>query len=50
MNPDPRIPVIVVGGGLSGIATALGLALKGREAIVLESSDYSAALRRIPAE
>ena len=39
MNPDPRIPVIVVGGGLSGIATALGLALKGREAIVLESSD-----------
>jgi 3-oxosteroid 1-dehydrogenase len=39
MNEDPNTPVIVVGGGLSGIATALGLALRGREAIVLESSD-----------
>lgn len=39
MNQDPSAPVIVVGGGLSGIATALGLALKGRAAIVLESSE-----------
>ena len=36
---DSTAPVIIVGGGLSGIATALGLALKGRAAIVLESSD-----------
>ncbi len=38
-TPDISSPVLVVGGGLSGIATALGLALKGRASIVLESSD-----------
>jgi len=32
-------PVIVVGAGLSGLATALGVALRGGRAIVLESSD-----------
>ena len=31
-------PVVVVGAGLSGLATALGVALRGRPAIVLESS------------
>ena len=32
-------PVIVVGAGLSGLATALGVALRGGRAIVLESSE-----------
>jgi 3-oxosteroid 1-dehydrogenase len=32
-------PVIVVGAGLSGLATALGVALRGGRAVVLESSD-----------
>lgn len=32
-------PVLVVGAGLSGLATALGVALRGGRAIVLESSD-----------
>lgn len=32
-------PVIVVGAGLSGLATALGVALKGRPALVLEAAD-----------
>lgn len=32
-------PVIVVGAGLSGLATALGVALNGRRAVVLEASD-----------
>jgi 3-oxosteroid 1-dehydrogenase len=32
-------PVIVVGGGLAGLATALGVALGGRKAVVLEASD-----------
>lgn len=32
-------PVIVVGAGLSGLATALGVALRGGQAVVLESSD-----------
>ncbi|MEU7693783.1 FAD-dependent oxidoreductase [Microbispora hainanensis] len=32
-------PVIVVGAGLSGLATALGVALHGRPAIVLEASE-----------
>ena len=31
--------VIVVGAGLSGLATALGVALRGGRAVVLESSD-----------
>jgi len=31
--------VIVVGAGLAGLATALGVALRGGEAVVLESSD-----------
>ena len=31
--------VIVVGAGLSGLATALGVALRGGQAVVLESSD-----------
>jgi 3-oxosteroid 1-dehydrogenase len=43
MNDDSHVEdvpaVLVVGGGLSGIATALGIALGGRRAIVLESSD-----------
>ena len=33
------MPTIVVGAGLSGLATALGVALRGGRAIVLESSD-----------
>lgn len=32
-------PVIVVGAGLSGLATALGVALGGRDAVVLEAAD-----------
>lgn len=32
-------PVIVVGAGLSGLATALGVALRGGHAVILESSD-----------
>lgn len=32
-------PVIVVGAGLSGLATALGLAVRGRPAVVLEAAD-----------
>ncbi len=32
-------PVLVVGAGLSGIATAIGLALRGRPVIVLEAGD-----------
>ena len=31
--------VIVVGAGLSGLATALGVALRGGRVVVLESSD-----------
>lgn len=38
-GPSADAPVLVVGAGLSGLATALGLALRGRHAIVLESSD-----------
>ena len=36
---DTADPVIVVGAGLSGLATALGVALHGRRAIVLEAAD-----------
>lgn len=32
-------PVVVVGAGLSGLATALGLALRGRPSVVLEAAD-----------
>lgn len=32
-------PVVVVGAGLSGLATALGVALRGGRAVVLEASD-----------
>lgn len=32
-------PVVVVGAGLSGLATAIGLALNGRRAIVLEAAE-----------
>ena len=32
-------PVIIVGAGLSGLATALGVALRGRRAIVLEAAE-----------
>lgn len=32
-------PVIVAGAGLSGLATALGLAVRGRPAVVLEAAD-----------
>lgn len=32
-------PVLVVGAGLSGIATALGVALRGRRAVVLEAAE-----------
>jgi 3-oxosteroid 1-dehydrogenase len=35
----PENPVIVVGAGLSGLACALGLALRGRQVKVLEKSD-----------
>ena len=38
-TPADRTDVIVVGAGLSGLATALGVALRGGRAIVLESSD-----------
>jgi 3-oxosteroid 1-dehydrogenase len=31
-------PVIIVGAGLSGLATAIGVALKGRRAVVLEAA------------
>ena len=34
-----RSPVIIVGAGLSGLATALGVALMGRRAIVLEAAE-----------
>jgi 3-oxosteroid 1-dehydrogenase len=37
--PDHTSPVLVVGAGLSGLATALGLALRGRRSIVFEASD-----------
>ncbi len=37
--PDPAETVIVVGAGLSGLATALGVALRGGRALVLEASD-----------
>lgn len=36
---EDRQQVIVVGAGLSGLATALGVALRGGRAVVLESSD-----------
>lgn len=36
MSPDP---VIVVGAGLSGLATALGVAVRGCPAVVLEAAD-----------
>ncbi len=36
---DLHQPVIVVGAGLSGLATALGVAVRGGRAIVVESSD-----------
>lgn len=39
MAEETTTPVIVVGGGLSGLATALGAALGGRRAIVLEAAD-----------
>ena len=39
MAIEPTSPVIVVGAGLSGLATALGVALHGRRAIVLEAAD-----------
>lgn len=32
-------PVVVVGAGLSGLATALGVALRGRPVVVLEAAD-----------
>jgi 3-oxosteroid 1-dehydrogenase len=37
--PGSNEPVIVVGAGLAGLATALGAALNGRRAIVFESAD-----------
>lgn len=40
MSTSPEnTPVIVVGAGLSGLATALGVALQGRVAVVLEAAD-----------
>lgn len=39
MVADQRQQVIVVGAGLSGLATALGVALRGGRAIVLEAGD-----------
>lgn len=39
MVTETSSPVIVVGAGLSGLATALGVAVHGRRAIVLESAD-----------
>ncbi|MBS45646.1 MAG: 3-ketosteroid dehydrogenase [Nocardioides sp.] len=36
---DRLDPVLVVGGGLSGVATALGVAARGRRAVVLEAAD-----------
>ena len=38
-NPPTAETVIVVGGGLSGVAAALGVALQGGRAIILEASD-----------
>jgi 3-oxosteroid 1-dehydrogenase len=42
MTSDDRtddLPVVVVGGGLSGLATALGCTLRGRRVVVLEAAD-----------
>src|SRR5690606_34086835 len=36
---EAREPVIVVGAGLSGLATALGAAVRGRDVIVFEAAD-----------
>lgn len=36
---NPQEPVIIVGAGLSGLATALGVALRGRRAVVLEAAE-----------
>lgn len=36
---DRREPVIVVGAGLSGLATALGVAVRGRDVVVFEAAD-----------
>jgi 3-oxosteroid 1-dehydrogenase len=37
--PPEAEPVVIVGAGLAGLATALGVALGGRRAIVLEAAD-----------
>ena len=34
----PTLPILVVGGGIGGISTALGLARKGLRSIVLEKA------------
>lgn len=39
MAIDPGSRVLVVGGGLSGIATALGAALRGRHVTLFEAAD-----------
>src|SRR5690625_4305990 len=39
MVTEKEQPVVVVGAGLSGLATALGLALRGRPSVVLEAAD-----------
>jgi 2-polyprenyl-6-methoxyphenol hydroxylase-like FAD-dependent oxidoreductase len=39
-----RLPVVVVGGGIGGIATALALGLQGREVSLLEQADQIGAI------
>ena len=37
-TPGARLPVLIAGGGIGGLATALGLARKGQRCVVLERS------------
>lgn len=39
VGSDAEQPVVVVGAGLSGLATALGVSLHGRRAVVLEAAE-----------